>query len=105
MYLESDARLLLPVCFALVMALALGALLLLYRKSRRKELLWLAGQLVFLCGAFIFFYRCVQNLPDSAEMHYFYTETQSLTIAMAGICWAVSMGLMVVGIVRLLRRP
>lgn len=89
MYLEEEVYYLLVLAFALVMVLSSAILIWRYVKTRNKHLVWFGGQVLFLIAAFCFFYQCVCNTPDLSFI--MYSEEQSVTLTLAGICWAISM--------------
>ncbi|HPE16835.1 MAG TPA: hypothetical protein PK597_07760 [Oscillospiraceae bacterium] len=102
MYLEQEAYGLIKGGFICVIAAAALVFTFLYWKSRNRHLLWFCGQAAFLTLAFHFFFSCVTYLPHQGNA--MYSEDQTLTIALAGLCWAASMLFMFVGIYRLLKK-
>jgi len=74
MYLEAEVYGLLAWGFGAVALIAAAVLLLLFLKSRNVHVLWFGGQLT------------------------------ALTLALAGLCWGLSMVFMLIGIFQLLRK-
>ena len=93
MIFESEVPGFLAGGFLLVTLVSLAVLIILLIRSRNKNLLFFMAQLAFLALAFY--------LPRDNSM---YTEENSLSIALAGLCWAASMGCMLAGIYRMLKK-
>ena len=98
MYLEQEVYGTLVWAFVIVLIITVGVLFLFYLKTRNRGLTWFGGQLVALSLSFYFFYKAVTYLPNQANA--MYSEDQSLRLALAGLCWAASMFLMLAGIHR-----
>lgn len=102
MYLESEVYQLLVVAFGMVAGVSAGALAGLYWKSRDRNIFWFAGQLIFLAFAFALFYKCITYRPNQGNS--MYSEDQSITLALSGICWAISMAFNVIGIYKTVKK-
>lgn len=102
MYLEQEAYSLLLWSFIAVAVISLVIVVVLYLNSRNKNAFWLIGQIAFLSVSFYYFYRCVTYLPNQGNS--MYTEIQTLTMAKAGISWAISMIFMFIGMYKLIRK-
>ena len=100
MIFESEVPGFLAGGFLLVTLVSLAVLIILLIRSRNKNLLFFMAQLAFLALAFYFFYD-IATLPRDNSM---YTEENSRSIALAGLCWAASMGCMLAGIYRMLKK-
>lgn len=96
MYLEQEVYGILLWAFITVVILSAGALIYFYLKTRRRSLVWFGGQLVFLSLSFRYLYRALTYLPNQANA--MVSEDQSLRLGLAGLCWAISMLLMLAGI-------
>lgn len=99
MYLEQEVYRTLFWAFIIVIVTSAAVISLFYIKTRKRSLLWFGGQLVFLSLSFRFFYRAITYLLNQANA--MYSEDQSLRLGLAGLCWAISMLLMVAGIIGL----
>ena len=102
MYLESEVYGLLIWSFVVIIVISVSLLAVMYFKTRNKAIFWFGGQTAFLSLAFYWFYRCITNLPN--EVNVMHTENQSVLIGLAGVSWAISMLLMLVGIYKLTRK-
>ena len=99
MYLEQEAYIYFVVGVALIMVLEAAVLAVAFAKTRNMNLLWFVGQIIFSVFAACFFWECLRNVP-TASSNSMYTELQSIPFAKMGICWAVSMVLEVIGILK-----
>ena len=102
MYLEAEVYGLVFWAFLAVEVVTVLALVGLFLRSRNRALLWFGGQALWLGAAFSFFFRCLTRRPEPGFS--MYTEEQSLMLALAGLCWALSMICMLLGVYRLLRK-
>lgn len=102
MYLEREVYQLLVVAFSVVAGASAGVLAGFYWKSHDKSIFWFVGQLVFLVFAFGLFYKCVTYLPNQGNS--MYSEDQSITLALSGICWAISMVFDLIGIYKMVKK-
>lgn len=98
MYLEQELYSTLLWAFIVVIIVCGVAIGILFVKTRNRNLIWIVGQLLLLSLAFRFLFQAITNLPD--QMNAMYSEDQSLRLALAGVCWATSMALMMIGIIR-----
>lgn len=103
MYLEQEVYSLLLFAFLAVFAVSALLLVMFYLRFRNRRLAWFGGQLGFLALAFYYFYQCVTCLPSPGDS--MYSEEQSLTLALSGVCWALSMALCLTGVYRLSKPP
>lgn len=97
MHLEQEVYFLLILGFILIAVPGIAIMAMRYAKTRDKNLLWFAGQVLFLILAFYFCYRCIANVPNNPA-HSMYSEEQSVILACTGICWAISMIFEYIGI-------
>jgi hypothetical protein len=102
MYLEREVYGLLIGGFAAITLIDVFILARLYLKTRNKHVFWFGGQAAFLAAAFYYFYKAIAYLPNQGNA--MYSENQSITIALAGIAWAVSMGFVLLGVFMLVRK-
>ena len=102
MYLEAEVFGLVCWAFLAVEGVTVLILLGLFLRSRNRALLWFGGQALWLGAAYFFFFRCLNQRPVPGFS--MYTEEQSLLLALAGVCWALSMVCMLLGVYRLLRK-
>ena len=102
MHLEAEVYRLVLGGFGLVALCTLAVLVYLFWRSRHRAILWFGGQLLFLSGAFWFFFQAL-CFPYDPQFP-MYSEEQSINIACAGLLWALSMLCMLFGIYRLLRK-
>ena len=103
MFLEAEVYGLLKWAFIGVMLCSFLVVSGFYYLSRSRSLLWLYGHMGFNCAAFYFFYECVTHLPNRESVYnLMHSENQSMNIGLAGVCWAVGMALLLVGVYRLL---
>lgn len=103
MYLEEEVYSLLVLGFSAVVVVSAILLTAFYLRSHNKHIFWFGGQLVFLSLAFYCFYQCIARLPSHGDS--MYSENQSLTLALSGLCWAISMALNLIGVHKILRGP
>ena len=96
MYLEQEVYGTLFWAFIIVIVTSAAVISLFYIKTRKRSLLWFGGQLVFLSLSFRYLYRALTYLPNQANA--MVSEDQSLRLGLAGLCWAISMLLMLAGI-------
>lgn len=99
MYLEEEFYLFILYGFLLVILLSAISLAITFVKSKNRKLLWFFAQMLSLCISFYFFYRSVSLLPDFNNP--MYTEEQSFNLGVAGLFWATSMLLCLIGITHL----
>lgn len=102
MYLEQEVYSLLLFAFVAIIVASALALSLCYFRSHNKHIFWFGGQLLFLAVAFYYFYRCVTYMPSHGNS--IYSEEQSLTLALSGVSWTVSMALSLMGVYKLSRK-
>ena len=89
MYLEAEIYHLLAIGFALVISIAATILLVLFCRTRNRNILWFVAQLLFLVASFLWFYRALCNTPN---MNYsMYTEDETFFVVNSAICWGLSM--------------
>lgn len=103
MYLEEDVYSLLVLAFSVIAVVSAIILTTFYLRSHNKHIFWFGGQIIFLSFAFYCFYQCITYLPNQGDS--MYSENQSITLALSGICWAISMVLNLIGIQKILNKP
>ena len=102
MYLEQEVYLLLVLAFGAVSGVSAIVLVIFLIKSHNRNILWFGGQIVFLSFAFYLFFKCIVYLPNQGDA--MYSENQSITLALSGVCWAISMVLNLIGIYKMLKK-
>lgn len=101
MYLEQELYALIVLIFGMVLAFACVILIWCYAKSHNKHLVWFGGHILSLSLACYFFYKCITYLPN--EGNSMYSEEQSFTLALAGLCWIISMLLEFIGVCKVVK--
>ncbi len=100
MAFEAEVPLFLIVGFSAVVGVSLLTLVFLFIKYRNLNLLFFVVQLVFLIFTFRWLYYLIKIPGD----HPMYTAESSLSVGLAGVCWAVSMLFMLIGTYRIIRK-
>lgn len=100
--LEAEVPMFLLVGFSIVALSALLVLIVLFARSRNRNILFFVGHLAFVSLTFwnlyqtLFLHKTVNPVMLSEEC--------SLLMGLAGVYWAVSMVFLLIGIYRLLKK-
>lgn len=97
MPVEQETASLIIFGFIFVMFIVMLSMLVLWKKTKNRGLVWFIPQLVMLSICLRFFTRLIDHQTTVPAV--MLSEENSLTIGLMGISWALSMIFMTVGVI------
>ena len=97
MAFERETQSLIIFGFSIVLVVIILSIFLIWQKSKNRGLLWLFPQLMLLSICLLLLLQLINN-PNTVPA-VMLSDDNNLTIGLMGICWALSIIFMTIGII------